>query len=582
MSLFIVFIFAAVLLGAGAMLSPAWRTAQPRVALSATLCLALVTGGAIFYAELVAWDTLVVDYLLFALLSGVVLGGTLSTAQARAEAKGERLADRDQGWPGPGDLLFFALVAAIILIPLLRLPAALGAQGQIAGIHSLATRMGESFASLSPFQRSGSVIVAPGLHALSAYLSQQLGQAIPLIQLSAAAVVVFLSVWLAYDFGAEIRDKALGRALAIATLLGGGLFTSYLDGHFAELQALLFMQGFLLCALRFLRRFNLADLVAGGLMMGAVVYTSLTISIIMIIGFACACALSWSKISRGIGGGSRWGLLIGFPLVALLGTAPWLINNLPLILPISPSPYAADIALLRDIVLGNGILVAPLAAWGIVVAFRHSAGSRLLNWLMLIWLLLVLDLCLTGVTGRILPSLGALVNAPNLARHGVILPFAWFAGIALLHFWESLLTERAKRRLHAAAKPLAAVTALLIIASGIAFAPILDTLRPLLDLPEETISHDDVAAMTWLREQAAADALLLAADGGGWLPIFAERRAVDLRAVAYFEWDAIDVADDATDVDYVFQSSAGPALPDLPLRPVFEQGAARVYEVKSD
>ena len=100
MTFFIVFVFSAVLLGAGAMLSPAWRTAQPRIALSATLCLAIVVGGAVFYAKAFGWDTLVVDYLLFALLSGVVLGGTLSTAQARAEARGEQLADRDQGWPG--------------------------------------------------------------------------------------------------------------------------------------------------------------------------------------------------------------------------------------------------------------------------------------------------------------------------------------------------------------------------------------------------------------------------------------------------------------------------------------------------
>ena len=82
MSLFIVFILLAVLLGAGVMLAPAWRTAQPRIGLAATLCLALVTGGAVFYAEIFGWNTLGVDYLLFALLSGVVLGGTLSTAQA--------------------------------------------------------------------------------------------------------------------------------------------------------------------------------------------------------------------------------------------------------------------------------------------------------------------------------------------------------------------------------------------------------------------------------------------------------------------------------------------------------------------
>ena len=34
MSLFVVFIFGAVLLGTGAILSPAWPTAQPRIALS--------------------------------------------------------------------------------------------------------------------------------------------------------------------------------------------------------------------------------------------------------------------------------------------------------------------------------------------------------------------------------------------------------------------------------------------------------------------------------------------------------------------------------------------------------------------
>ena len=249
MSLFIVFILAAVLLGAGAMLSPAWHTSQPRVSLSAAFCLALVMGGAVFYAEAFGWDTLVVDYLLFALLSGVVLGGTLSTAQARAEARGEHLADRDLGWPGPKDLAFFALVALVVLIPLLHLPASLGDQGQIAGIHSLGAREGESFNSLAPLFPDSHVIVSPGLHALTAYLSQQLGHSIPLIQLSMTAVVVFLLVWLAYDLGAELRDKRLGRAMAVATLCCAGLQHSYLDGHFAELLALLFMVAFrALCA----------------------------------------------------------------------------------------------------------------------------------------------------------------------------------------------------------------------------------------------------------------------------------------------------------------------------------------------
>ncbi|MDE2857565.1 MAG: hypothetical protein OXN94_06920, partial [Chloroflexota bacterium] len=64
--------------------------------------------------------------------------------------------------------------------------------------------------------------------------------------------------------------------------------------------------------------------------------------------------------------------------------------------------------------------------------------------------------------------------------------------------------------------------------------------------------------------------------------LVAERRAVDFRAVAYFEWDIIHEAIDAREADIVFQPSAGADLPDLPLTLVFEQGEARVYYVSGD
>ena len=230
--------------------------------------MALIVGGAVFYAETFSWDTLVVDYLLFALLAGVVLGGTLSTAQARAEARGERLSDRDQGWPGPEDLAFFGLVSLLLLVPLVQMPLPLGEHGQALALHSLAARDGGSFSSLVPYAVSPPVIIAPGFHALSAYLSQQLGQPLPIIQQSTAAVVLLMLVWLAYDFGAELHDKRLGRAMALGLLLCGGTTGSLLDGHYSDLLAILFMLAFLLYALRLLHRFNLADLVAGGLLLG--------------------------------------------------------------------------------------------------------------------------------------------------------------------------------------------------------------------------------------------------------------------------------------------------------------------------
>ena len=582
MSLFIVFIIGAVLLGAGGMLSPAWRTAQPRVALSATFCLAILLGGAVFYAEAFGWDTLVVDYLLFALLSGVVLGGTLSTAQARAEARGETLSDRDQGWPGPEDLAFFALAALALALPLPHLPAALGDAGQVIGFHSLAARDGASFHSLAPYASDETVIVAPGLHALSAWLSQKLEQPIPQIQMSLAAVSLFLTLWLAYDFGAELRDKRLGRALAIAVFLTPGLHFSALEGRHAELLSLPFLLAFLLYGLRCLRHVKLADVAACGLMLGAVMYTSLTLSLLALLASAIALVLMLRGF-MGLSRAARLGICIGVPLVALCGTAPWLVNVLPHALPITPSPFPADIKLVFEALRGQWLML-PFAVWGIWLCLRRRGESALMSRFMLIWLLLILDLSLTGIVARFLPWLGDLVNAPNIARHGLVLPLAYFAAEGMLQMWHTQLTATLKRKLRAAALPLMAGIALvLLFVAAPLFPTVLDSLRPAFGLPPGTLTDDDMSAMTWLRDNAPDDATLLSSDGAGWLPIVAGKRAVAFRALRYFEWDEFEAERGArADIDFVFHSTGAGELPTMPLRLVFEQGEARVYEVAAD
>lgn len=575
MSLFIFFIFAAVLLGAGAMLSPAWRTTQPRVALAAALCLALVVGGAVFYAETFGWDTLVVDYLLFALLSGVVLGGTLSTAQARAEARGERLEDRDQGWPGPGDLAFFAFVALLLLVPLFHLAAPLGDRGPVLGFHSLAVREGGSFTSLAPYLPEERVIVSPGFHALSAYLSAQLDQSIPLIQLSVAAVVALLLVWLAYDLGAELVDKRLGRAMAMAALLCLGLYRSYLDGHFAELLALLFMFAFLLYALRLSCNFNLADLIAAGLMLGAVAYTSLSLTLVTLLGWVALLVLVRTQGRGESNAVARWALTFAIPAVALLGIAPWLVNNGPLIWLVTPSPFPADMSSLVLIIRDHGVVIALLALRGAWIGLHSRGRLRFVSLLMFTWLLLVIEFSCLGVIGRLLSPLGQLTNAPNLARHGPILPFIWFGGVALLSMWDERVSTALKARLLKAALPIIAIAAVLLILLAVAFRPLLNALG----FPPPSLTHDEVAAMTWLRENAPPDAIVLAADGSAWLPVFAERRAIDFSAVRYFEWDTVagEYANN-DDVDYAYVP-ANAAPKDSPLTLVFEQGNARIYEM---
>src|SRR5689334_2762104 len=204
MPLFVIFIFGAIVFGAGAMLAPAWPSSQPRIGLMAALALGIVMGGAIFWATLFGWDTLVIDYLLFALMTSIFLFGTLSYGQKRAEARGETLEDADQGWPGPRDLLFFGFVALIFLVPVIILPVPLDTDAQGFGYLGLMARLGGGFKTLAPWHPEVSYLYSPGFTALIAYLSHQLNQGLQSVQMSVGAVLGVLNVWLAYDMGAEI------------------------------------------------------------------------------------------------------------------------------------------------------------------------------------------------------------------------------------------------------------------------------------------------------------------------------------------------------------------------------------------
>ena len=420
------------------------------------------------------------------------------------------------------------------------------------------------------------------MHALTAYLSQQLNQPIPQIHFSLAAAVLFLLTWLTYDFGAELRDKRLGRAMAIALLLCPGLPRSYLDGHAGELLGLLFLLAFLLYALRLLRAFNLADLVAAGLMLGAVVYANLSLTLLALLAFAALLIVVWIDQSSSSTPRSRWAISLGTPLVALLGIAPWLANNWSLIFPITPSPYPAQLGNLSEAVGGHGSIIALLAVYGIAIGIRANGLRRALSLTLLLWLLLTLEASLIGVIGNLLTPLGALTNAPNLARHGLILPCAWFGGLALLRIWETRLPLDLRLRLRRAAYPLMILVAALLLLLGANFGALLDAARPFLSLPPAALTHADVAAMTWLRDNTPQDALLLAADANGWLPVFAERRAVDFRAIRYFEWDQIlDSPSEAAEPDFVFVPAGSDAPNETALTPIFARGGAQIYEVGS-
>ena len=217
-----------------------------------------------------------------------------------------------------------------------------------------------------------------------------------------------------------------------------------------------------------------------------------------------------------------------------------------------------------------------LALWGMRIGLRANGTVRFVSLLMLIWLLLIIEFSCIGVIGRLLPPVGDLTNAPNLARHGLILPFIWFGGIALLRLWDARVSKEFKARLRRAVYGVAAVAAALLIFLAAAFQPLLDSLG----FPPPGLTKDELAAMAWLRDNTPPDAIVMAADGNAWLPIFAERRAVDFRAARYFEWDVLTrTGESAIDVSYVYVPADAETSANMRLNLVFEQADARVYEV---
>ncbi len=536
MILFVMFIFGAVVIGAGAMLAPAWNTAQPRIGLAAALALGVVVGGAVFWAMLFGWNTLVVDYLLFALVSSIFLFGTLSYGQKRAEKRGEELADADQGWTSARDLLFFGFAALIFVIPALIVPVPLDTDAQGFGYLALTARLGGTFDTLAPFHPEIHYLYSPGWSALIAYLNHQLGLGLQIVQMGVAAVLCLLLIWLAYDFGSELRDKRLGRAMGIAMLGGVGLFTAYMDSHYTTLLALVFALAFLTYTTRYLRHHTLPDAIAAGLMLGAVVLCQPDTTIILALGYAPWLLTMWLGKPRPTP--RVWlVLLLGVPLIALIGLAPWLAHIRDLLGANIVSPFERDPNNGLVMILYHGVLVVPFALIGAVVGLRQRNQAALLA---VGWLVLILDFSTTGIIPRLLPWLPVLrYDYPfSIAWHGPIIPYTILGGIGLLWLWDRFFEQRLGERLHRAAPALLVGLCVLALLGLVVSPQIIEISKDQVSFFGAFSSAADVAAMEWIKANAPEDARVLnypAPHEGDWVPVISERDSVYFRPQPFFQ-----------------------------------------------
>jgi hypothetical protein len=322
MVFFSLFVISAVILGAGAMLAPAWPSSAPRIGLSATLLLGIVSGGAVWWAELFGWDTLIIDYLLFAIVSGVILGGTLSKGGENSES----------GWPSRKELAFFAVVALICMMPLLVLRLPLGNAAAVDIQNSQIIRESGNFDILTPPYDSSEGYAPPAFHALAAYLSQQLRQDIPTIHIALGSLIAFLCIWTVFDLGVEIRDKQLGYIMVIMLFASLGSLSLLWGSYYSQLMSLLFTFAFISYVLRYIRQQRSVDMVAAGLMLGSVLYSSAFFFVLVTLGFYVYLFIRTFRTNRkakGLSIFSRLMTWLGILLVCLLGTIPWLSESWP-------------------------------------------------------------------------------------------------------------------------------------------------------------------------------------------------------------------------------------------------------------
>ncbi|MBZ0297259.1 MAG: hypothetical protein K8L99_32165 [Anaerolineae bacterium] len=568
MPLFVIFIFGAVVVGAGAMLAPALPTKQPRIGLAAALALALVIGGASFISMIVGWNTLVIDYILFALITATFLGGTLSYGQQRAERRGEELLDADQGWPGPRDLLFFGLAVLIFVLPAITVPVPLDTDAQGFGYLALMARLGGGFDSLAPFHPEITYLYTPGFTLLTAYLSQQLGQGLHDIQLGLGAVLGFLSVLLAFDLGAEMRDKRLGRAMALVMLFGTGLFLAFMDSHYTALLGLVFALAFVIFALRYQRDGMVVDAIGAGLMLGAVVLCHPDTTIILALGYVPWLLLMWLGQPRPTVG--RWLVLaIGVPLVALLGIAPWLISISGQLGGDIVSPFVRDAGYWRLFVLYQGVWSVPLVIIGVVVGLRRREQMALLA---VGWLVMILDFTLLGLTETLFPWVPLFrYDYPfSIGWHGPIIPFTILGGCGLLWLWDRLAEARYGEALHRYAYVLIAVPVAVGLLLFAARDQVLTFSKDRVGFFGAFASEADVQAMEWLKDNTELDARVLNFPGtafdnsheGDWVPVISERDSVYYRWQPFFEGNEESLAEQDR-LRAFWENPADPANADL-------------------
>lgn len=525
-------IFLGLLLGAGTLAASGLPGRGARIGLGAALTLALAIDAIWLFAPLAGWSSALADAAWVGVFALIVLIALSRSYHYQSRPNLPRWT-----WPSARDFAALGVIVAVFGAIVALLPVPLDTDAQGFGYLALMLREGEDYTSLAPWHPEISYLYSPAYPGLIAHFSARVPVGIHVLQLAFSAATAVIFLWMAYDLGAELRDRRLGRAFLVAAVIGLGLITAFLDSHYTALLALVCALAFITFVLRYVRARRWSSALFAAICLAAVPLSQPDTTIALIIGYVPWLVLL--GLARPRIGWRTWGMVaLVIPLTALALTLPWLASIRDLLGSDIESPFEVALEHWRTLVLMHGGVIVVLALGGALLGLRERTPAQLL---MIVWLVAIVEFSTLGLLERFFPQ----VMAPllkydypfSLAWHGPIIPYFVLGGTALAWLADRLGADRTDRWARRLAYPVMAL-ALVALGLGVAFFDeVLDFSREYVSFYGAFSSRADVEAMEWLRNNTPPDARVLNHPGpheGDWAPVIAERDTVYFRPQPFF------------------------------------------------
>jgi hypothetical protein len=231
------------------------------------------------------------------------------------------------------------------------------------------------------------------------------------------------------------------------------------------------------------------------------------------------------------------------PLTAVALTLPWVARVLPLVSGVRVREHLfADWSYYLVVTRFHGWPILILAATGIAFALRRRGLADV--W-MLTWLVPIVEFGMEGSLDRLALQGGIdpfqIMYPYGIVWHGLILPLAYFAALALAAGARWAGQRASGPRLERLRAPVCAAALAAGLGAAALNGPILDATKGLFPFTGAYAAPADVQAMEWLKANAPPDALVLNYPDyeSHWAPIIAERNAVYFRPQLFYIGDGL-------------------------------------------